>query len=144
MQCDEIEVYLSGYVDGELPQQQRQGVKAHLEACADCRRLVDELSRIKQETRELAYQRPSQKEWKRMERRIFQNVSRGIGWLILIVWAIFTSGYALFHLATAPDEPLIEKIIVFGLFLGLGLLFLSVLSERLREARSDRYRGIQR
>ncbi len=144
MQCDEIEIYLSGFVDEELPQQQQQGVVSHLESCPRCRQLVEDLRRIKRETQQLSYQPPSTNEWKRVERHIFQAASRGAGWLILIVWSIFTSGYALFHLATAPDEPLIEKIIVFSLFLGLGLLFLSVLTERMRDARTDRYKGVQK
>ncbi len=144
MQCDEIEVYLSGFVDDELPQQQRQGVLAHLETCERCGELVQELRRIKKETRQLSYQQPTQKEWKHVERHIFQTASRGLGWLILVVWVIFTSSYALFQYATAPQEPLIEKILVFSLFLGLGLLFLSVLSERMRDARTDRYKGVHK
>ncbi len=144
MQCDEIEVYLSGFVDGELPQQQQQRVLTHLERCTACRQVVEELTRIKEETRQLSFQHPTDRDWKQRERHIIQSASRGLGWLILIVWAIVTSGYALYQLATAPHEPLIEKILVFSLFLGLGLLFLSVFSERLRDARTDRYRGVQK
>ena len=44
----------------------------------------------------------------------------------------------------SPSEPLFEKILVFGLFLGIALLFLSVLSERIRESRTDRYKGVQK
>ena len=144
MQCDDIEVYLSGYIEQELPQQQDQKVRLHLQECERCQQLLGELRDLKRGTRELRFHEPSRKEWKQMEQKILQNISRGAGWLVLIVWSIVTAGYSLFQLATSPNEPIFEKILVFGLFLGLGLVFLSVLFERLRESRTDRYKGVQK
>lgn len=77
-----------------------------------------------------------------METTILESVSRGFGWLILVVWSITTVGYALFHYAMSPSEPLFQKILVFGIFLGIALLFFSVLCQRIRESRTDRYKGV--
>jgi len=79
-----------------------------------------------------------------MENQIFAQLTRGFGWVILIVWSIVTVGYSIFQYAMSPGEPLFEKILVFGFFLGVALLFLSVLSERLRDAKSDRYKGVMK
>lgn len=144
MQCQEIETLLSGYIDGELPLQQAQQVEAHLDSCERCRREVEEITSIKRATGELSYQEPSSLEWQLMEQLIFQRISRGLGWVILIVWSVVTLGYGLFQLAVSPHEPLFEKILVFGIFLGMALLFLSVLSERIRDSRTDRYKGVQK
>lgn len=144
MQCGEIEVLLSGYIDGELPLQQAQQVEAHLATCDRCQAVVAELASLKKATGALSYQEPSSLEWQLMEQLIFQRISRGLGWVILVVWSAATLGYALFHLAVSPDEPLFEKILVFGIFLGMALLFLSVLSERVRDSRTDRYKGVQK
>lgn len=144
MKCDEIEVYLSGFLDNELPQQQRQMVQAHLETCKRCRGELEQLREMQRRAGQIELSLPGKRDWERMEKRIFQSISRGLGWVILIVWSIVTFGYASFQFATAPGEPLFEKILVFGFFLGLGLLFLSVLSERMRESRTDRYKGVLR
>lgn len=144
MLCDQIEVSLSGFIDGELPQQQSQMIARHLETCERCAALVAELRAVRERTARMDIDKPTGNEWKKVEKNIFQSMSRNLGWAIVIVWSAVTAGYALFQLAISPTEPLFEKILVFGLFLGFGLLFLSVLSERVRESKTDRYKGVQR
>ena len=144
MLCDQIEVSLSGFIDDELPQQQRQMIARHLEGCANCARLVEELRAVRKHTAKMRIENPSGSEWRTVERHIFQSMSRGLGWIIVIVWSAVTAGYGLFQLAVSPSEPLFEKILVFGFFLGFGLLFLSVLSERVRDSKTDRYKGVQK
>ena len=142
MKCEEIEIYLSGYLDGELTQQDRQPVENHLRACHDCRLLLQELKQAKMATQGLEIERLDEREWKIMEARVLERIGRGLGWSILIVWLAVTSAYSLYQYGTSPSEPLFEKILVFSLFLGFALLFFSVLSQRLREHRTDRYKGV--
>ncbi len=144
MLCDRIEVSLSGYIDDELPQQQRQMIAHHLETCERCRGLVEELREIRERTAKMELGHPTGGEWRSVEKNIFQSMSRRLGWIVVIVWTAVTTGYGLFQLAITPDEPLFAKILVFGFFLGFGLLFLSVLSERVRESRTDRYKGVEK
>lgn len=42
------ETLLSGFLDGVITARERQGVRAHLVACARCRRLLSELAEIRQ------------------------------------------------------------------------------------------------
>ena len=142
MKCEEIEVYLSGYLDGELTQQDRQPVENHLRSCTMCRNLFEELAATKSATQGLDMEQLEDEDWKMMEARILERVGQGLGWSILLVWLVVTSAYGLYQYGTSPSEPFFEKILVFSLFLGFGLLFLSVLSQRLREHRTDRYKGV--
>ncbi len=139
---DEIEVLLSGYLDGELTQQQRQRVRVYLERDERYREILEELRRVKAQTEGLHFEEPSSREWKKVERNLVQDVSRGLGWAVLSVWALVLTSYGFWELATAPGEPLFRKLVVFGFFLGVALLFLSVLSERIRESRTDKYKGV--
>jgi len=144
MNCETIEPALSGYLDRELTQQQQQKISIHLEECPACRALLEELASLKTSTRNLHYQEPSDREWKTMEQNIFERISRSLGWLIVVVWTTVTAGYAAFQFATSPFETLFQKILVFGIFLGFALVFLSVLSERIRASRTDPYKGVRR
>ncbi len=143
MNCHEIEVSLSGYLDKELTQQESQRIELHLQTCSHCRTVLEELREAQRAAQTLELAQPSHEEWKHMESHILEKTTRNLGWLILIVWSVVTAAYAAFQFALSPNEPLLEKILVFGLFLGIALLFLSVLSERIRESRTDRYKGVQ-
>ncbi len=142
MPDQEIEVLLSGYLDGELTQQDRQRVRVYLERDERYREILAELERVKTETQRLHYEEPSSGDWKAMEKSLVQDVSRGLGWMILSVWAVAVTSYGLWELATAPDDPLTGKLLVFGFFLAVALLFCSVLTQRMRESRTDKYRGV--
>ncbi len=146
MSDKEIEVLLSGYLDGELTQQERQKVRVYLERDERYREILAELERVKTETQHLHYEEPSSGDWKMMEKKVLQDVSRGLGWMILSVWAVSVTSYGLWELATAPDEPLTDKLLVFGFFLAMALLFCSVLTQRMRESlfhfRTDKYKGV--
>ncbi|MBN2431737.1 MAG: hypothetical protein JXQ27_09690 [Acidobacteria bacterium] len=69
--------------------------------------------------------------------------TRTLGWLFLVVWAVGCSGYGLWQLAVSP-EGLFEKLLVFGGLTGVGLLFVSVLVDRIRRAKTDRYKEVRR
>ena len=142
MKCEDIEVQLSGYLDGELTQQEAQRVRVHLDDCPHCKATLEELQSAKSLTRGLELQEPSAKEWEKMETIVFERVGRGLGWIILVVWIAVTGIYGSYQYASSPDEPLFQKILVFGILLGLALVFLSILSQRIRESRTDRYRGV--
>lgn len=142
MKCDDIEVFLSGYLDGELTQQERQRVRVHLESCPRCATTLEELREARDATGRLELDRPNDQEWQLMMSSILEKRTQHLGWLILIIWSIALTGYGLYELAMAPGEPLVEKVLVFGVLAGLALLFVSVLSRRIRESRTDRYKGV--
>ena len=143
MKCGDIEVYLSGYLDGELSEERRHQIDSHLLSCRSCQQVLEQLSTLRKETEAMNYLEPSGQEWRRMEKSIFASISRGLGWIVLAVWSVVTCFYGCYEYFSSPTEPLFQKILMFAFFLGLGLLFLSVLSERIRDSRTDRYKGIQ-
>ena len=44
--CDTLRADLSAYLDGELGAEDRQRIEAHIEGCAECRRVLDEWRRV--------------------------------------------------------------------------------------------------
>ena len=47
LDCRQIDEMLSGYLDGELTQGDRQRVQLHLESCAKCRTAFDEMAELR-------------------------------------------------------------------------------------------------
>jgi hypothetical protein len=69
--------------------------------------------------------------------------TRTLGWLFLVVWLAVCTGYGLWQLAVSP-EGLFEKLLVFGGLTGVVLLFVSVLLDRIRRAKTDRYKEVRK
>ena len=140
------QVLLSGYLDRELTQGTFQRVQVHLADCEACRSVLDDLSRLREVTLSTKLLTPPDDQWKETPLTPSSRLFRRAGWgLVMIwgVWALAVAGYALWQFATGP-ERLLEKVCVFGGISGVLLLFLSVLMDRLRLARSDPYTRVQR
>ena len=137
------EALLTGYLDQVLTQEDEQRVRLHLEDCAGCRSLVDDLSEMREVTMTTQFEVPTDDQWSEAPRGPASGLAFGLGWLILIIWLVGVSGFAIGHLWSGP-ETLTEKLLAFGAISGFVLIFLSVLIDRIRAARTDRYRGVKK
>jgi predicted anti-sigma-YlaC factor YlaD len=137
------EVLLSGYLDDALTQAEAQRIRIHLEDCGVCRGLYDELSTLREAARTTAFQEPDDAAWPELPKTRVSRFSRSLGWLVVVSWLIVVSVLALWRFLSQAGDPL-EVFIVLGLPGGFVLLFASVLLDRLRELKTDRYRGVFR
>jgi anti-sigma factor RsiW len=134
---------LSGYLDGELTQAEAQFVEVRLEASEELRRELAALQRLRGATMSMKFAEPTEKEWDEHARGIFSRGTRGLGWVMVIIWSVCLLGYAAWQFLTS-SEDLLVKLMVFGLCSGLGLLFVSVLADRIRSYGRDKYRRVIR
>lgn len=135
------EALLSGRLDGELTQAEAQRVRLHLEDCATCRGLFDELRRVREASRATAFPVASDDQWDERPRGPLSLVARRLGWVVLIAWAVAVAVFGAWQLATSPEGVWV-KLLVFSCVAGPVLLFLSVLVDRLRTLETDRYRRV--
>ena len=137
------EALLSGYLDGELTQGEEQRVRLHLEDCAECRTTTDELQKLRKATMETSMNIPNDTQWDEAPRGGLSTFLGSFGWLIAVAWVIGLAGYGIWQVAT-NSQNLFEAVVVFGLWLGFGLVFLSVLIDRLKTRKTDPYRRIEK
>ena len=137
------ETLISGHIDGELTQADEQRVRLHIEACDHCRRLLDELTAMREAAMTTRFDVPADDQWNADPRGGVSRASRGLGWIMAIAWLVTVSGFGLWHLWHGP-ESLVEKLLVFGGISAFVLLLASVLIDRIVTARTDRYREVKR
>jgi len=135
------EELLSGYLDGALTQGERQRVRLHLEDCPACRAELAEMTDLREAAMSTRFALPADDQWNEAPRGAVSRLSRGTGWLLVVVWIVAVAGFALWELATGPAS-LVEKLLVFAGLSGAALLFVSVLVDRLRTWPVDRYRRV--
>ena len=137
------ESLISGYLDGELTQAAEQKVRIHLEDCVHCRTLLEDLRTIREAAMSTEFSKPDDTQWDERPRGGASLVARGAGWILAIVWAAVVGAYALWEFVTTPASS-IERLLVVGGLTALALLFVSVLLERIRTARTDPYREVEK
>ena len=71
------------------------------------------------------------------------RTTSSIGWLLLISGVVIAAGFAIFEWIYTPDMPLMVKLIVGAIYLGLAFLLISVLRQRLIELRTDKYKNVE-
>jgi predicted anti-sigma-YlaC factor YlaD len=137
------EELVSGHLDGELTQADAQKVRLHIEGCSYCRSLYDELNTMREAAMTTKFVEPTDDQWDESPRGGTSRASRSLGWALAIVWLVAVSGFGLWHLWQSP-EGLLEKTLIFGGLAAFGLIFLSVLLDRIKTARTDRYREVEK
>jgi len=144
MSCEELKVLLTGYIDGELKGSDLKRVEEHLAECPHCQKLVRDYQRLKEVTAEMKFKDPPQERWDRYWQRVCQRITRGLGWVLFVVGAVAVVGFGIYEFATDPAVEALQKLIVFAIFVGLGLLLISVIWERIKASKTDKYKEIER
>ena len=149
MTCQDHADLLTGYVDGELSDDQRRQVENHLSQCDDCSRQLDELVSIKERLTMIKFKEPSDRELKRYWSGIYNRLERGAGWILVSLGAIIVLSLGAIEMIKEmlgdPEVPLLLTIGVVSLIIGGVTLFVSVFRERLSVKKTDKYsREVQR
>lgn len=140
---DHVGEWLSGYIDGELTQQERQRVDVHCDACPQCRQQLDDLRELRQQVGSARLSELGDDKWREMMDDTTVRVSRGIGWLLLIGAALAVAGIAVFTIITDPTIGTYERLLITAVYGGMAALFISVLRQRLIERKTDKYKDVE-
>ena len=134
---------LSGYIDGELTQQERQRVDIHCGNCERCNQEREDLSNLRKRVGDTRLSQYGEDKWRESMNDSTVRASRGIGWLLLIGGILAVSAIAVLGFLTEPGIDTREKIIVGAIYGGLAALFISVLRQRLIERKADKYKDVE-
>ena len=137
------ETMVSGYLDGELTQAAAQKARLHLEDCEHCRKLLEDLRAMRETTLSTEFSTPEDDQWNERPRGTVSLISRGMGWVAMILWLVSVSAYGLWQFSQSSAD-LFEKLLVFGGLSAFALLFISVALDRISSARTDPYREVER
>jgi anti-sigma factor RsiW len=140
-QCpEEFEILMSGYLDDELDEPARIRFEAMLEADPACRREFDVMKRLVLGTgRALALEEPPEEVWDTFLDSVYNRLERRTGWIILMLGMIILTAWSAALYFVLPWAPPAVKVLLALPVAGLVILFISVLRQRLRALKTDRY-----
>ena len=134
---------LSGYIDGELTQQERQRVEVHCDACSTCSQERDELMALRSDMGKLKLSTIGEDHWRENMNDVTVKTTRGIGWLLFGGGILAVAGFGLFAFIFSDHISTTEKLIAGAIYGGLAILFISVLRQRLIERKTDKYKDVE-
>jgi hypothetical protein len=71
------------------------------------------------------------------------QVTRGIGWLLLIGGFLAVAGIGIYEFLIDPSVGWLAKLLIAVIYCGFAALFISVLRQRLIERKSDKYKDVE-
>ncbi len=141
--CEAYQELLSGYLDGELTQGDRQRVELHVASCAACQETFEEMTRLRDGIGKLSFGEMSSEEWSTIMNGVTVRTSRLFGWLMYIGGSMLLLGYGAYEFAIDEEVPAMVKTGLATLVIGLGMLLFSVVRQRIISARHDKYKDVQ-
>ncbi len=148
MADDVFKPLLMGYLDHELTELEVLRMEEHLQECAGCSAELKEFRRLKEVTQNMRVVMPDEKYWEIYWSNIYNRLERRVGWILLSLGSILLTSYGLYYviarLLLQGNIPLVVRIGVVALVVGLCTLVISVLRERIFFSKSDKYERIKR
>ena len=148
MADDAFKPLLMGYLDGELTELEILRMEDHLRGCRSCSAELEEFRRLKEVTQNMRVAMPDDKYWEIYWSNIYNRLERRVGWILLSLGSILLTSYGLYYviarLLLQGSIPLVVRIGVVALVVGLCTLVVSVLRERIFFSKSDKYERIKR
>lgn len=148
MTCQNYKDLMMAYLDNELDDEQRRTFEQHLSSCSVCANELKEFQKLKQLTDNVTLIEPEDRIWQQYWSSIYNRMERGFGWILFSVAAILLIIYGGFKMIEEiiKDQTVgaLLKVGLLALIVGLAILFVSVLRERLYFWKKDRYKDVRR
>lgn len=130
------------YFDGNLSEEEKKELRKLTSKDKKTAEELKEIDKLKEVIDMLEPVNP-EREWEEYWSSLYNKLERGIGWVILSIGAILTLTFFGFQfikeLIRDPELALCAKVGLIALILGLAILFVSVLRERITLYKTDKY-----
>ena len=144
MACGRFKELMMASLDGEISAEDRAQLESHLAECADCRREFDELSKLSELVGEIELPRPSQEDMMKYWPSVYAKIERGAGWGLVVIGALIWVAYGIFLFVTDPTIGSMTKLLIALPVVGVLMLLISVVRERINVSKTERYKEVER
>jgi len=139
MICDDNEINVMRYIDGEMDNVEREAFEKHLETCDKCNDFHKEMSALKGVTDSMKIAELPEAVWEKYWSCIYNRIERSVAWFFFILGSLILTGYSVYKAITDPSLYSLVGVGVVFLIVGLAILLLSVLREKMAVNKVDRY-----
>ena len=144
MECEEAKLKLNALIDNEIEEGDVAPMISHLESCYRCREEYVQLLSLQKKMKGAPIPQPRKVWFEELLRRVLRRTTGMAGRIFFIGSYVLLLGYSLYHLFASQDADLCVKLVIAGTAVGFFVLLGVSISDRLRESKTDRYRGVMK
>ena len=137
--CEKAHQLLMAFIDGEISEEDKKDLQAHLDGCYSCRKDKEQFEKLNRLFKEKPFADIPNHEWCNYHTSIMSRLERKIGWLLLIIGLILITGFSLVKFILEPKISPIIKYGTLAVLIGLVILLIAVVRERLTFYKYDKY-----
>ena len=146
--CEGMKFKIMAYLDNELPESEINTVKQHLEECPDCGKKYESLNKVKEITGEMKFKKLPEMYWDEYWSHVYNKIERGLSWIFISIGAIIILSFAAWNALTILiNDSQMNTFLKTGIFIfiiGMVVLLVSILREKLMVKKVDKYREVER
>ncbi|MDH3458760.1 MAG: hypothetical protein OER90_18110 [Gemmatimonadota bacterium] len=139
---------MMGALDNELSRQEQAELSQLLAGDAVLETEWTQLQRVKEVTQGMALQQPPHEVWDGYWTGVYRRLERGIGWILLSLGAVIVISWGAWEgvqeLLRDVETPTMVKIGILAVIVGVVVLFISVVREKLIVRQNDPYKDVIR
>ena len=148
MTCDEIAIKIMALVDEELPDAEKKSVLDHIAVCERCAGEYASLKKLKEVTGEMKMKKLPEFYWDEYWSHVYNRLERGFSWILISVGVIVIFGFIIWEmLGRLVADPVMNPLLkgaIYILLLGVIILLVSLIREKLMVRKVDKYREVER
>jgi hypothetical protein len=145
---DRVNRLMMEALDGEISPADKQQLDALLESHPEIRKEYQMMSRVKEVTGAMAYSEPPQEVWDTYWTSVYNKFERGVAWIFLSIGTVVVGAYGAWKWVEAiwgaAEVPIFVRLSILAIAIGLLILAVSVIREKIFTAKRDPYKEIQR
>ncbi len=145
---DSLRRLMMAHLDGELAPHEREELERRLASDPALEREWDRLVRLKEVTEGMRLRKPPEEVWDSYWTSVYRRLERGVAWILVSVGVMVVLGYgawtAVQELIADAEMPWFLKAAILATTVGVVVLFVSVLREKLFVRGRERYKDVER
>lgn len=135
-------------IDGEISPSEKNELQRLLKKFPDCLSDFQSFKQLKEVTDKMVLKKPSSEIWETYWYSVYNRIERKLAWLVFTVGIGILVVYGAIQLVSDLWQdtaiPFILKLGIFATLLGLFILLISVIREKLFLRQNERYKEVQR
>lgn len=136
------------YIDNDLTEKESVELEKIIKNSPEIKKEIDEQKKVKEVLSKMKLKNPSKEVWDGYWLGIYNRLERGLAWVAISLGLLIIFGYSSYEAVQSiikdTHTPQFVKISLGVFFFGVLVLLWSLLREKIKTSKNDKYKEVQR